>query len=302
MRATVVFVSVACCLPAMAAAQSKLPLGVGAGSYAGAGGPADVAGQVTFKHAIAYRVFEGDDRTKRSTVVLVSDVPVAEPRARDEEHLSAQAKAGRLKALQIRLANADGRVTRHAVFDERGRTELETPEKAAFAKTYFSPTRIEGQVMFYPKAEAVVVQRGYLTIFNALVRQGPWVEPGQANGTIRLGTRSFDARHALVRQEGDAVTVVVSSAPLEGVGERAGLAAKAGAGDVAVVWATLASKDGAVRVARCLGPGVPASDVEATGLDWQKEEWKDGLMRGRLVTESAAGSACAADVYFAAKR
>lgn len=110
------------------AAQGKLPLGFGGGSFAGTAGPADVEGQITFAHAIAYRAFEDDDRTRHFTMVLLSDTSIDERQAQDDAYLAAEAKAGRLHALQMRIANADGTVTQHADIDARGRTSLEAPE------------------------------------------------------------------------------------------------------------------------------------------------------------------------------
>lgn len=91
------------------AGQGKLPLGFGGGSFAGTAGPADVEGQITFAHAIGYRAFEDDDRTRRFTMVLLSDTSIDERQAQDDAY--------------------------HAVFDARGRTSLEAPEKANYTRT-----------------------------------------------------------------------------------------------------------------------------------------------------------------------
>jgi hypothetical protein len=295
--------TLALALPTTLDAQGKLPLGFGGGSFAGTAGPADVAGQFTFAHAIGYRAYENDDRSRRFTVVLLSDSPIDEARAQDEHHLAAEAKAGRLKVLQLRIANADGAVTQHAVFDERGRTLLEAPGKANYTKTTFITTRIEGQVFFYPAPDtAATVQRGYTAFFNARVRQGPWVEPGEANGRVTIGARQFEMRHASRFETDDTTTVVVSSLPLPDFDGREALAEIAVAQNFAVLWTTVERKTGKVQLSRCLGPGLPGGEAEAPGIDWHREDWARGLMRGRLASPDAAppGAACLADVYFAA--
>lgn len=156
--------SMALLLPAPLAAQGKLPLGFGGGSFAGTAGPADVEGQLTFAHSIAYRAFEDDDRTRRFTVVLLSDTPLPD-------------------------------------FD--GREAL---------------------------AEIAVAQK------------------------------------------------------------------------LAVLWTTVERNSGKVVLSRCLGPGLPGGDAEATGVDWHREDWAKGLMRGRLASPDTppADAPCLADVYFAA--
>lgn len=299
----VALVLLACLVSATAHAQGKIPLGMGTGSYAGTAGPADVGDRIDFQHAVAYRVFEGEDRTKRFTAVLISDAPIPDAKAQDEAYLASEAKAGRLKALQIRLRNADGAVVQHAVFDARGRTPLDAPEKAKFTKTAFFFTRVEGQVHFYPQPEnAVVVQRGYLVIFNARVRQGPWREPGEAIGTVRLGPRTFDLRHAAMVEEDKQTTVVLSGEPLDALDDRAAVAALAAEKGFAVLW-TVVADDGKVVLSKCLGPGATEGEADAAAVDWQREDWRNGLMRGRLASEDApAGAACVADVYFAAGR
>lgn len=303
MRRTAALLSLACLVPATALAQGKIPLGMGTGTYAGTAGPADVGDRIEFKHAIAYRAFENEDRDKRFTVLLISDTPIDEARAQDDQWLGEEARAGRLKALQIRVANADGRVTQHAVFDARGRTALEAPEKATFTKTSFFLTRIEGQVYFYPSANAsAVIQRGYLVIFNARVRQGPWRQPGEADGYLRLGGRRFDLRHAAIIEEASQTTAVISGEPLPDLADRSAVAALAAGKGFAVLWATVAD-DGKVLAAKCLGPGAAGGEAEGAKVDWQREDWRTGLMRGRLASEDPpAGAACVADVYFAAGR
>lgn len=289
--------------PASLAAQGKLPLGFGGGSFAATAGAADVEGQFNFAHAIAYRAFEHDDRARRFTVVLLSDSPIDETEAQDDAYLAAEASAGRLKALQMRIANADGAVTQHAVFDERGRTPLEAPEKATYTKAAFITTRIEGQVFFYPTPDtAATVQRGYTAFFNARVRQGPWVEPGEATGRVSIGPRHFEMRHASRVETDEATTVVVSSAQLPDYDGREALAEIAVAQNVAILWTTVERKTGKVLLSRCIGPGLPGGEAEAPGIDWHREDWAQGLMRGRLASPDApaAGAPCLADVYFAA--
>ena len=289
--------------PVPALAQGKFPLGFGSGSFAPTAGTEDTVKPWSFEHAIAYAAFEGDDRSTPVTVVLVSNAAIDEAKARDDEYLAAEAKAGRLKAVQVRLSDANGRVLRHASFDERGRTVLEAPEKATFTKYAFFFTRIEGQVHFFPKPDsATPIQRGYMLIFNARVRQGPWREPGEASGTVRLGARSFEVRHAAMIEEKAQTTVVLSGEPLEEIGDRAAVAAAAAGKGFAVLWATVAN-DGKVVESMCAGPGVPAAGVEAAGLDWRREDWRTGLMRGALVSaKPAADAPCVADTYFAAGR
>lgn len=301
-RAVTMLSTVLLLLPVVAAAQSKLPLGLGAGTFTPAAGAADVESW-TFEHAIAYRAFENDDRSKRITVVLLSTVPIDEARAQDEAHLVAEAKAGRLRALQIRLRNADGAVLQHAVFDGRGRTAVDAPDKAKFTKTSFFTTRVEGQVYHYPSIDtSATVQRGYLVMFNARVRQGPWRQPGEATGTLTIGTRAFTVTHAAMVEEEKQTTVVLSGQAIDDVSDREAVAARAAAQGFAVLWATVAN-DGKVTASRCAGPGAAAGGVEAAGLDWDREDWRNGLMRGTLRSEDApSGSACVADVYFAAGR
>ncbi len=217
--------------PVPALAQGKFPLGFGSGSFAPTAGTEDTVKPWSFEHAIAYAAFDGDDRSTPVTVVLVSSAAIDEAKARDDEYLAAEAKAGRLKAVQVRLSDANGRVLQHAAFDERGRTALEAPEKATFTKYAFFFTRVEGQVHFFPKPDsATPIQRGYMLIFNARVRQGAWREPGEASGTVRLGARSFDVRHAAMIEEKAAATA----------------AAAAGKG-FAVLWATVANGRGGRR-------------------------------------------------------
>lgn len=203
----------------------------------------------------------------------------------------------------MRIANADGAVTQHAVFDARGRTPLEAPEKANYTKATFITTRIEGQVFFYPAPDAkATVQRGYTAFFNARVRQGPWVEPGEATGRVTIGPRRFEMRHAARFETEDATTVVLSSAPLPDFDGREALAEIAVAQNFAVLWTTVERKSGKVALSRCIGPGLPGSDAEATGVDWHREDWAKGLMRGRLASPDTppADAPCLADVYFAA--
>jgi hypothetical protein len=288
-------------MPALA--QGKFPLGIGSGSFAPTAGTEDTVQPWSFEHSIAYAAFEGDDRSKPVTVVLVSDAAIDEAKARDDDYLAAEAKAGRLKAVQVRLSDANGRVLQHAAFDARGRTVLEAPEKATFTKYAFFFTRIEGQVHFFPAPDmSVPIQRGYMLIFNARVRQGAWRDPGEAIGTVRLGARSFDLRHATMIEEKTQTTVVLSGEPLWDVSDREEVAKLAADGGFAVLWATV-NNDGKVTESACLGPGVPGAGVEAAGLDWRREDWRTGLMRGALVSaKPAADAPCVADTYFAAGR
>ena len=290
-------------VPVPAFAQGKFPLGFGSGTFAPVAGTEDTVTPWSFEHAIAYAAFEGEGRAQPVTVVLVSNAKIDEARARDDAYLADEARAGRLKAVQVRLNDADGRVLQHAAFDERGRTALEAPEKATFTKYAFFFTRVEGQVHFFPKPDsATPIQRGYMLIFNARVRQGAWREPGEASGTVRLGARSFDVRHAAMIEEKAQTTVVLSGEPLDDVGDRAAVAAAAAGKGFAVLWATVAN-DGKVVESMCAGPGVPAAGVEAAGLDWRREDWRTGLMRGALVSaKPAADAPCVADTYFAAGR
>jgi hypothetical protein len=286
-----------------AAAQGKFPLGFGGGTFNPSAGTEDTVKPVAFAHAIAYAAFDGGDRSKPVTVVLVSTAPIDESRARDDDHLAAEAKAGKLVALQIRLNDADGRVLQHAAFDARGRTAFEAPEKATFTKYAFFFTRVEGQVHFFPQPDmSVPIQRGYMAIFNARVRQGPWREPGEATGTVRLGARTFEVRHASMIEEETQTTVVLSGEQVWDLHDREEVARLADVGGYAVLWATV-NNDGKVVESRCLGPGAAAAGVEAAGLDWRREDWSTGLMRGALVSaKPSPDAACVADAYFAAAR
>ncbi len=290
--------------PVLALAQGKLPLGFGGGGYMGTAGGDDVGDRIDFAHAIAYRAYEGDDRSRRFTVVLLSDTPIPEPKAQDEDYVATEARAGRLKALQVRLANADGRITTHAVFDTRGRTPLEAPEHARFTRTTFTTTRVEGQIVFSPAADAsVVAPRGYTAFFNARVRQGPWVEPGEARGTLTTSARAAGLHYAALFEDPDTTTVVVSNVPLPVTTDRDTIAALARQQGVVALWTTVERKTGTVVLARCLAAGLPGGDAEAAAIEWHREDWGGGLMRGRLATRPDAGEAtCVADVYFAARR
>lgn len=285
-------------------AQGTIPLGVGAGTYTSAAGARDSVASFDFAHAIAYLDREATGDKREFTVVLLSDVRIDEARARDEGYLAEEAKAGRLQLLQVRIADADGRVTAHAAFDRRGRTTLESPDKARFVRTTFNPTRIEGGLLFYPSPDpSAEMQRGYTASFNARIRQGPWRNLGEAAGTIRIGTRTFNATHAVMIEESDQTTAVIGSGPLgESVdpADRGEFAARVAAGGMAVLWVTVAN-DGKVQLARCLGPGLPEGDAEAPTVSWHREDWTSKVMRGRLVTRTAPpNSPCSADVYFAA--
>lgn len=283
-------------LGGIASAQGSMPLGFGGGTFAPKAGAADVP-VVQFAHAIAYRT---TDQAEGQTVVLLSTQPLEERRARDDAYLTEVASAPGAFVLQVRIAHANGAVLEHATYDARGRVVLAEPHRADWTRTTFNSTRIEGRVSYYPEiVSTAVVQPGYLVLFNARVRAGQWVEPGEVRGTLRLASRHFDLQHVAIDVNSVTATVVLSSKPVDEAFDREALAAAARTQDFGALWTTIERKTGKVVASRCLGPGVPGADVEAPGGDWHREDWNARVMRGSITTDVSADAVCLAEAYFA---
>ena len=289
-----VAVGIVIALAFSAGTSAQIQLGRGAGAYMGPSGPLP-----EFQHAISYRVSE---TSKDATVVLLSVEEVPEPKARDAGYLTAEAKGGRLFALEIAVSDENGKVIRHALYDSRGRTVLPSPEKASFTKKHFSNSRIEGQTQYFPEPMKMPPP-GYVAFFNARTRQGPWLDPDAVSGRIDIGKKRYPLTSVRLVDEADAAIIVASSRPLEQLADVDALAAEAAREQFAVAWIVIEREKGNVTEASCFGAGLPGNQVGASAVDWSKEDWSKGLMRGRIASIGAPATApCTIDLYFAVAR
>lgn len=266
---------------------------------------------VRLEHAYAHLERRGSaEEGKSFTVAVLSDRALDEATVRSTADLSAAAKAGGLRGIQLTIDDATGEVESLRVFSPPPASPREQSGREVhwLAEQFDQNTARGGSS--YRSGDG---SWGYAVQFHALIRRAPrYLAEGEALGKLTIAAEEVALRHALSwfeDRDGTSLTHIVltdNEISLAEAQDDAKLAALGAAGRAAGMRVTLRDEDGTIEsqtwFARRLGERRPQV-ATGVGADWEAEEFTDSVVRGRLLSggsQEALGLTWEYDAYFAA--